>query len=344
MQNAMTNIEKTLGYTFKNRALLVQAFTRRSYTQENGGENNELLEFIGDKVLDVTVVKILSENLGAIGESGEYRDMTGKGEGGYTKIKAGLVERKSLAARMGELDLARFLRMGRGDALNGIDRQDKVREDLFEAIIGAVALDSGWDMAATARVVERMLAIDDLSTLADFEENPIALVQDYMQKEYGITPEYTYVFDEDTALFTATLPIRYRDSRTDITGQGASKSIAKTEAARAALSFIREQAPYDDEYDCSPVTTFGFGRDFGAPVTTPYDLEGAINRLQELAQKGYIEMPVYDSTSVGESHTPVWTVTCSLPSRGLTVSARSSVKKEAKKKAAAAMLEKLSHL
>jgi hypothetical protein len=56
-------IEKVIGYTFKNKALLRQAFTRRSFTQENGGQNNEILEFIGDKVLDVTVVKILIDHL-----------------------------------------------------------------------------------------------------------------------------------------------------------------------------------------------------------------------------------------------------------------------------------------
>ena len=57
-------IEGQIGYVFKNKELLIQAFTRRSFSEENGGENNEVLEFIGDKALDIIIVKILSEKYG----------------------------------------------------------------------------------------------------------------------------------------------------------------------------------------------------------------------------------------------------------------------------------------
>ena len=56
------NIQKTIGYTFRNVDLLVQAFTRKSYSQENGGQNNEVLEFVGDKVLDLVVTKMLVDH------------------------------------------------------------------------------------------------------------------------------------------------------------------------------------------------------------------------------------------------------------------------------------------
>ena len=63
-KNALSFVQRQIGYEFKNLDLLEQAFTRRSYTEENGGENNEVLEFLGDKVLDFIVVKILSERFG----------------------------------------------------------------------------------------------------------------------------------------------------------------------------------------------------------------------------------------------------------------------------------------
>ena len=59
-------VQAQIGYTFKNIDLLNQAFTRRSYTEENGGENNEVLEFIGDKALDFAVIKILIEKFGEV--------------------------------------------------------------------------------------------------------------------------------------------------------------------------------------------------------------------------------------------------------------------------------------
>ena len=63
-QNELTFIQDQIGYKFRNLDLLQQAFTRRSYSAENGGENNEVLEFIGDKVLDLFVVKYLTEKYG----------------------------------------------------------------------------------------------------------------------------------------------------------------------------------------------------------------------------------------------------------------------------------------
>ncbi len=63
-KDALAFVQRQIGYEFKNIDLLEQAFTRRSYTEENGGENNEVLEFLGDKVLDFIVVKMLSERFG----------------------------------------------------------------------------------------------------------------------------------------------------------------------------------------------------------------------------------------------------------------------------------------
>ena len=317
-----STIEKVIGYTFKNKALLRQAFTRRSFTQENGGQNNEILEFIGDKVLDVTVVKILTDSFGEINDDGEFQTINGESEGKLTQIKASLVERKSLAFRMKMLDLARFLRMGKGDILNHIEDQEKVQEDLFEAIIGAVALDCGWNMTVVSDVTERMLAIgyELPETIADFEENPVALVQDWMQKKLGLTPKYEFEYDEQKDCFIAYLCVPHPEFKKIFWGNGASKSIAREETAYSVWAYIQEHLE--------------------ARAVAPFEVtkEMAINTLQELAQKGYIEFPEYDFSSYGADHIPSWHCTCTLPKRGYTITENSTNKKEAKREAAYKML------
>ena len=349
-------IEETIGYTFQNKALLRQAFTRRSHTEENGGGNNELLEFIGDKVLDVTVVKLLTDTLGEITEAGEYCAKNGNNEGTYTKIKSNLVERKSLSAKMKQLDLARFLRMGRGDTLNRVQEQDKVQEDLFEAIIGAVTLDSGWDMALTAEVAKRMLGMELDTSVSTLEENPINLVQDLMQKSLGITPEYRITYNERTGKFVASLIVpraafdSYAEDNTlcaEFSGEGSSKSAARAAAAHEAWEYIRAFDGYESvallrvKPRSSAAPREGAVYENSPYDESAYDMERAINQLQERAQKGYIEMPQYSFFMIGEAHCPFWYCTCTLPSKGLHVMRGNQSKKDAKKEAACAMLAAL---
>ena len=97
-------IERLIGYKFKNRMLLQQAFARKSYTTEtHDGDNNEVLEFIGDKVLDFIVVKALSAYYGKTNDRDEFEcELT---EGELTNLKSKFVEGKMLAKKIEELGL-----------------------------------------------------------------------------------------------------------------------------------------------------------------------------------------------------------------------------------------------
>ena len=149
----LEKIQNDIGYHFRNYDLLQQAFIRRSYATENGGEDNEVLEFIGDKALDIVVVKILIEIFGFyVSECDDYDQNNDfdefcceYSEGKLTNIKKKLVCKKTLANCIDILGFADLLIMGRGDQHNHIEQEDSVKEDLFEAIIGAVVLDSKWD-------------------------------------------------------------------------------------------------------------------------------------------------------------------------------------------------------
>ena len=158
-------IQDKIGYSFQNEDLLEQAFVRRSYSKEEGGEHNEVLEFIGDKVLDFIVVKLLVEKYGSM--TSDYDGFDGVEdfdefiseypESDLTEIKKMLVEKKMLANRIDILDFSNFLIMGQGDIKQHAERSPSVKADLFEAIIGAVAVDCNWNITDLQSLVDLML-------------------------------------------------------------------------------------------------------------------------------------------------------------------------------------------
>jgi ribonuclease-3 len=158
-------IQGQIGYAFKNSDLLQQAFVRRSYSKEEGGEDNEVLEFIGDKALDFIVVKLLAEKYGSYAEDYDDYDsnedcnefISDFREGKLTEIKKKLVCREMLASRIRIFGFQYELIMGKSDSDQNVHERDSVQEDLFEAILGAVALDCSWNWEKIDLVLEAML-------------------------------------------------------------------------------------------------------------------------------------------------------------------------------------------
>ena len=157
-------IEKKIGYTFKDKSLITQAFTRTSYCNEHTApgkdryQSNEVLEFFGDSVLSAAIVSMIIKDFSARYAHGIKTEL---GEGDFSNIKSKLSDKKNLSDRMRELGLARFLRMGEGDKKLGIENEPSVMEDLFESIIGAIYIDSGMDMPGVIRVVSGMLSASE---------------------------------------------------------------------------------------------------------------------------------------------------------------------------------------
>lgn len=150
--------EKT-GYYIRGNCLLSQAFTRRSYSAEQGGENNEILEFIGDQILSYYVVKIIAEHYGALNGDCEYTFRVR--ENNFTALKQELISNETLAKIIDEWEIAEYLIVGKSDYFNEIDKQVKVKADLFESILGAIAVESKWDTAVLEKAVSQMLSIDE---------------------------------------------------------------------------------------------------------------------------------------------------------------------------------------
>lgn len=151
-------IQERTGYLIRSDKLLEQIFTRSTYSAQKGGENNEVLEFIGDQVLSYFLVKKLSRYCGDWSDDGEYIFCLREHQ--LTTIKQELVCNETLCEIVDSWGIAKYVIAGKKDWPHGLDDQPKARADLFEAILGAIALESGWDDTVLEKAVHRMLSLD----------------------------------------------------------------------------------------------------------------------------------------------------------------------------------------
>lgn len=366
-QNDLIFIQDQIGYRFHNSDLLRQAFTRRSYSEENGGENNEVLEFIGDKVLDFFAVKFLiSRKSNAAGifkkhdpkfkntwsyeaEKMSFPEenvlISACSEGELTEIKKLLVQKKTLSHRIDELGFGDCLLMGSGDIQQNIAEENSVKEDLFEAILGAIAIDSNWDMEKLQNAVEVMLSPESILAEGDAEDYP-AMIQEWSSRRASGLVQYR--FEEAGYAFSFYTGFRgisqqpkniadpwigkvkwhclmkLSDNLPVFRGFGQTQAEAKKNVCKVAYDHLCRQGLWlsvqDEIDDPNP--------------------EEAIGQLEILARRGYFSIPVYDfEQSYDRDGNPIWTSVCHIPEKHKSFSAKSSSKKNAKKIAAFRMLQ-----
>lgn len=128
-------LEKKLGYSFKNKAYLKRALTHSSFSGGKNNGSNERLEFLGDSVLQITVSLYL------------FTNMTSVPEGGLTKLRASIVCENSLYSFAKRIDLGKYMLLGKGEELTGGRDRRSILADAFEAVIAAIYLDGGMDEA-----------------------------------------------------------------------------------------------------------------------------------------------------------------------------------------------------
>lgn len=296
----LKKIENTIGYEFKNEDLLQQAFVRKSYSEEKGGQNNEVLEFIGDKALDLAVIQIMMKRFGVITEEKEWSEFklrnpkyfqTKYGEGKFTDIKQDLVKKKALSKAMDLLGFHDYLIMGQGDVKQNRQKDDSVKEDLFEAIIGAVALDSDWDMNSITNVVRNMIDFDAyFENDLENSQNFIGLVQEWFQSNVGELPCYNYSTEND------------RDLRRFIVGRyiyGNGEGSYKCELQFEKCFFVGYGNNNAEARARCAEEFYGWLEDNGYIADPIFDAVGepdeneAIRQLNELNQKKLISKPKY---------------------------------------------------
>ena len=171
----MEKLEQILGYEFKNKSILKTALTHSSYANEKMGTNNERLEFLGDAVLDLIISNYLYQN---------YKDFK---EGEMTKKRAQIVCEHSLVHFSKKFNLAQFILLGNGEEHY---IQESIIADAFEAVLGAIYLDSS--LQEVTKVVEKLVIpyINELTDVKDHKSTLQELVQaDKRSLSYQIVKE-----------------------------------------------------------------------------------------------------------------------------------------------------------
>lgn len=223
-----TFAQEKLGVTFNKLELLVTAFTHRSYVNEHkktAREHNERLEFLGDAVLELVVTEYLYANFS-------------EPEGVLTNWRSALVRTESIGAAAAKLDFEPLLRLSRGEKRGTPRARAQILANSFEAVIGALYLDQGYDAAKV--FIERNL-------LVTFEEilqtgswmDPKSHLQEIVQSQEGHTPQYKVLGEEGPdheKIFTVGV---FVDGKLRGKGSGPSKQNAQVAAAEAALTAIK---------------------------------------------------------------------------------------------------------
>jgi ribonuclease-3 len=220
----MKQLEERLGYAFRDRKLLRQALTHRSYANESNGRvrDNEALEFLGDAILSFLVGDELHRRYP------EFR------EGRLTKVKASLVQSSNLAPLAHGLGIGKKLRLGRGEKKTGGHNKDSLLADAFEAVLAAVYRDGGMN-AARAFVRRHMGGqIREAAKLKDVHD-PKSALQERLQAMGKPLPKYKVV-SESGPDHKKTYVVELKVGRKALArGEGLSKKGAQREAAREAL-------------------------------------------------------------------------------------------------------------
>lgn len=227
----LTALQNRIKVKFKEKSLLNNSLVHRSYVNESGNgkiEDNERLEYLGDSVLGL----IINEYI--------YNRFYDYPEGDLAKIKSAVVSETTLAKIARELNLGSFLLMGKGEELSGGRDRTSILANSFEALIGAVYLDSGlkncrkFVLSLLKKDIER---IDSMTYLRD----PKTTLQEYVQKKYRERPVYEVVEEtgpDHRKEFIVRLII---DGKEAARGRGSSKRKAEMYAAETVLKMINEK-------------------------------------------------------------------------------------------------------
>jgi len=228
--NGATELQRVIGYSFKNEEYLITALSHSSYANElklKKQENYERQEFLGDAVLELTV----SEHL--------FAKFSSMPEGEMTKLRASLVCEPTLAyiARK-ELNLQNYILLGKGEENTGGRGRDSIVSDVFEALIGAIYLDGGMEPAGE---FIKKYVLTDMEGKIEFVDSKTRL-QEIVQSKFAHL-EYRLVSEEGPAHDKRYTSEVYIDDVMYGRGEGRTKKSAEQHAAYEAIqSFNAEKS------------------------------------------------------------------------------------------------------
>jgi ribonuclease III len=217
--------EKKIGVQFNDKGLLVKAFTHRSFLNENKGidmEHNERLEFLGDAVLELAVTSFL------------YEKYPKRNEGELTSFRASLVNTNTLSNTAVSLGFNEFLLLSKGEAKDTGRARQYILANSFEAVVGAVYLDLGYQAAYSFIAKNIFPLIDEIVSDGTWIDSK-SMFQEKAQEKFGVTPVYETIKEEGPdhdKIFTVAVMI---NKKIEAKGKGSSKQDAEQIAAHEAL-------------------------------------------------------------------------------------------------------------
>ena len=226
MKNKFLELEKSLNVSFNNKDLLIQAFCHRSYLNENPDfylGHNERLEFLGDAVLELVTTDYLFN---------KYPD---KPEGEMTGWRASLVNSNILSDTAREMDFEKFLLLSSGEAKENGKARKYILADTFEAFIGALYLDSGYESAR--KLIEEKLIKEKLPEIIEKKlyKDPKSLLQEKSQEILSVTPTYSVIEETGPDHQKKFIVGVYFNEDLIAQGEGSSKHEAELKSAEEAL-------------------------------------------------------------------------------------------------------------
>lgn len=229
-EEGLALLQQRIGYQFQDLKLLQIALVHSSFAFEriDSGRHNETQEFLGDAVLDLTVGYILFTR---------FPEMR---EGKLTRIRSALVNESGLASMARGIDLGAYLLLGRGENASKGREKSSILSCAYEALVGALFLDGGYDAALdfVRRFFEPLIdeQKDDL-VIADGKSS----LQEYLQEQYNEGPRYILISEEGPAHARVfSISVRFRGQELG-TGVATNKKEAEQNGARAALKNLYEQ-------------------------------------------------------------------------------------------------------
>ena len=220
------NFQKEIRYEFRNKNLLINALSHSSYANErkNPRGSNERLEFLGDSVLSVVVSDFLYKNLDSVAE------------GDLTKLRASLVCEKSLHVFAQQINLGKYILLGKGEENTGGRERPSILADAFEAVIAAIYLDGG--MEAARKHILRFIPENPVNgtkmAFGDFK----TVLQEIVQKNPEEKVEYVLIGEEGPDHNKRFVVEVMLNSQVIGNGKGRSKKDAEQLAAKEALELM----------------------------------------------------------------------------------------------------------
>lgn len=218
----LEEVERSIGYTFKNKQLLNKALTHTSYAYENNIDSNEKLEFLGDSILEFVSSKYIYDN---------YPKLK---EGEMTKVRASVVCEKSLYKVAKLHNFSDFLNLGKSEQKTGGNKRPAILADSVEAVIAAIYLDGGMDYAEKF-IIENLKEEIEIASKHVGDKDYKTVLQEKLQIHGDVKIEYELI-KESGPDHDKTFQVKVKcNNKVLAEGKGKSKKEAQMQAAKKAL-------------------------------------------------------------------------------------------------------------